>query len=274
MKRCFFILTNWLLACFTHLAYAQSESPVSQFIPNPSFQVTYNELEAAKTMRKYGQESVILTPTEDVKKLAEKLNRDTTIHSKIDGWVFWKDLNSATNTNRQNEKIKNRAQTVVLDAGKAHFLGTYLNAPLEAGKVYTLVLKFHEPTNSTPLPPLGFAILPTIPTDVQARIVPNKIHKFKYNKDAKHHDKRKSIVSSYTKEYGGNYDTKEWRDFQGIKTYKESIETVTLTFRAKGGEMYLVFGNFEANANSQNTTLLALYRLHLYDKDNFSSVED
>ncbi len=274
MKRCFLLTLSLFLAC---LAYPQK---VVQFIPNPSFQITTNELEFAKSLEKYGQSGVVLTPTDDLKKIAEKIGRDTTIHSKVDGWTTWHNLQEKSATQRVSQKVKNHARQVVLDMANPDFLGTYLNAPLEAGKVYTVVCKFSLPEKlhdlpAREVPALGFAVLPATPAEGQARIKPDKVFTFKQDKDAKHYARRQAIVDNFQKEYGGNYQSKDWDGFQGKKSKKERFETITFTFKAQGGEKYLVLGNFNTHsANLKPAFLMSFERLYLYDKANYSSVED
>jgi hypothetical protein len=188
-------------------------------------------------------------------------------------------LNQKSQTNRKSEAIKNHTHLIYLDVAQPAFFGTYLNAPLEAGKTYTLVMEYvpSETIHTLPpkqLPKLGFVCLPTAPIQEQASIKPDKEYKFKQDKNAKDYKRRQEVIDRYSKEYGGNYENKEWKDFQGKKNRKNRYETITYTFKAKGGEQYLVLGNFRAKNNLQQSVFITMNSLYLREKGDYSTIHD
>ena len=273
-----------LILCFCVLNWgalsAQNTAKPKQFIPNPAFQVTTNDLLLKRLVAESGYPSINLIPADKLKKIAEKLSEDTNSIAKVDGWGIWHNLHKRSEQARTLEKIKDDSARIYLQLESPYCLGTYLNAPLEAGKVYELTFEYiYQPKiQDLPahlLPTISFAFLPDSPQNITSSIKPQKKYKFKQDKDAHAYKKRQKLINSYQKEYGGNYEGKEWRDFQGKRLAKEKYEKITLTYQAEGGERYFAFGNFSDKKDARNFPLpITMYRLYLYELKKSSTFDE
>ena len=60
------------------------------------------------------------------------------------------------------------------------------------------------------------------------------------------------------KEYGTQFESKEWKEFIGEKT--EKYETITFEYIAKGNENYFCLGNFKAEEKQGNKPFYILLK--------------
>jgi hypothetical protein len=275
MKTAIFFL--WATVC-AHVACAQDTLSAKQLIPNPAFQVTVNELAMGRALQKLGYSDMMMIPADKLPQILAKLDKDSTTHSKVNGWTFWHNLAEKTTQARSSEAIKyeHKRGYVYLDVGKPQFFGTYLNEALEAGKTYKLVFQYYQPESLQALPThaftLGFAFLDDSPTNIDKAIQPQKKHTFLPNKDAKDYAKRQKVIKEYQREYGGNFENKTWLDFQGKKATGDRYTTVTLAYKAKGGERYLAMGNFAVPRRQGLPAIrLTCHRLYLYEQEKNST---
>ncbi len=279
MRRvCYWGVIYWHLACLS--AYAQEATKAKQFVPNPAFQVTVNEKAMAKLLKESGYASVHLIPTDKLEKVVNKVLGDTAMYSKIDGWVIWRNLHKKIVGNRIAEKIKDDLARIYLYVSEPYFFGTYLNEPLQAGKTYKITCQFlHEDKTDNlaenDMPELGFCFLPESPKENKERLKPQKKYSFKWNPEAKNYKRRREVIEKYQRENGGDYNTKEWKDFQGIRVGKDKYETITLAYQAQGGEKYLVFGNFAPKkVVATNPIKLTLYRFYVHEVGKPSTIDE
>lgn len=275
MKKAIFFI--WACVC-AHVVCAQDSVSVKQLIPNPAFQVTIDELAMGRALQKLGYSSMMVIPADKLPEILAKLDKDSVAHSKVNGWTLWRNLAEKTTQTRPSEAIKYQYKFgyVKLDVGKPHFFGTYLNEALEAGKTYKLVFQYHHPellpNSPTHAFTLGFAFLHDSPKDIDKAIHPQKKHTRLPNKDAKDYAKRQTVIKEYEREYGGNFENKEWLDFQGKKAIGDRYATITLTYKAKGGERYLAMGNFAVpNRQGLPAIWLTCHRLYLYEQEKNST---
>jgi hypothetical protein len=269
MKKLIFVFlilaTPVCVAQNTRKPVVSTPSP-KQLIPNPAFQVTIDDLAFLKALQKLGYNNIMQVPAGKLKEVMTKLMADTANQSKVNGWTLWQNLQTKTNEARMSERVKNNKETVSLNIAKPHFLGTYLNERLQAGKKYRITFQFPhiDPIHTLPasqVPQLGITFLPTSPKEILKAIRPQKKYKFKQDTEAKHYAKRQSVVKSFEREYGGNFESKEWQDFQGKRNPKDKYTTITFEYRADGDEIYFVVGNFQASSQNQTQILLNCYRL-------------
>jgi len=273
-----------VLLCLCYLAcpplLAQNNKNAKQFIPNPAFQFTTNEKVMEALLRESGYASIHLIPADKLKKITAKLFSDTAMYTKIDGWNLWKDLNKKNILNRTTEKIKDDTMRIYLCVSEPDFLGTYLTEPMQAGKQYKIMLKFLHQTNidnleKNQMPEIGFAFLPESPMKMQKVIKPQMKYNFIWNPDAKYFVRRRKIIEKYQKENGGNFENKDWKNFQGIQNGKEKYDTISVIYTAKGGEMYVAFGNFLSKKNTQKPYIkLTLSRFYIHELNKYTTIKE
>ncbi len=226
-----------------------------ELVPNSSFQIIGDEVKYNELVKKMGLKNVMLELSlEKYKEKIEKINKVD--FRKMNAWQLWKDF-KPTNLKNENEKttLDMRSFLTFFDLNKNDFIGSPLSKALEKDVIYDVNFQFYPTKNLQELskenaPSLGFYFLNEPPNEKnknqrnqkhkQYKILPDTEINFIPSKDAKSFKKRKKVIDSYKKEYGGKFDSQEWKDFTGEKI---PFENITFQYTAKGDETYILLGN-------------------------------
>lgn len=221
------------------VAQAQSQPP--ELVYNSEITLGYDEAKYLQVSRSLGlPSSVMMLSAQEMLDLQPAMQQISTVDFfKLPDWEYWESA-EAIQYIATPEAPANDVSLILPLKTQAEALVAYLKQPLEAGRVYTVEVRysylFPPHFDSKACPPVGIQVFDTYPAELTAKSWLTYLPAFISHREET--NKRKKVVEGFQQNYGGVYGD----DFADFYPNEQEWETSVHRFKAKGGEQFVLIG--------------------------------
>jgi hypothetical protein len=281
MQISFFLIIFYI---FCSLDFINAQNTQNQFdniqnnlVPNPAFQITGNEQKFNQLLNKMGLNNIMMQIS--LEKYKDKLLIINKVDfRKIDAWDLWVNFDPTHQYKKYTKELDMYGFYALLDLNKRDCIGSFLAEGLEKDATYEILFQFYPTQNIQEIeneekPCIAFCFLNQSPQTTTEEIIPQKEFIFQPNQELEKRKKRKKVIESLKKEYGTQFESKEWKEFAGED--EKPYQQISFQYKAKGGEKYILIGNFDAeNNDNKNTCQIILKNLSIKKLNHYNTKTD